>query len=341
MASNFANPECVPQSWYGVARSHEVERGRVTAGELGRHRIALWRGADGGVHALHARCAHLGADLASGHVVDEQLRCPFHHWRYSADGRAWPPCSTAGPERRVFSYPTAERFGMVWVWNGPTPLASLPEFEGWRAADLIPSALRPKAIPCHPHLVTSNGLDTQHMDALHGLTLAGEPVVDEPAEHRVRVRLTLSLEGAGLERLLRTVVGPTVQIVFSTWGGNVATVEGRVGHFPLLVVFSMTPTSTGHSTSRTQFLRPGRSAGGALAASRLTLLITAAVMGRVLHGDREVLDRLRFRPGLAPEDCALAAVIRQVDRMPVFDPDPQWLHSRLPGVATLAHVRAR
>jgi hypothetical protein len=224
----------------------------------------------------------------------------------------------------VFAYPTGERFGLVWVWNGPVPLSVLPEMEDWQAAELVAAGLRSRTIPCHPHLVASNGLDSCHMSTLHGLRVVGEPLVEEPDAHRVRVRLTLSLEGAAFERAVARLAGPTLRLSFTTWGGSIATVEGRLGPFPLLVVFAMTPTASGHARSRTQILRPTRGAHGALAASGLTLAVALAVLARVLRGDRGVLDRLRFRPGLVPEDRALAALIRQVERTPVFDPDPGW-----------------
>jgi hypothetical protein len=54
-----------------------------------------------------------------------------------------------------------ERWGFVWVFNGPTPRFDLPSTEPgiqWRAF-----ALPPQTIRCHPHLVLANGLDlTSH-----------------------------------------------------------------------------------------------------------------------------------------------------------------------------------
>ncbi|MBZ0089813.1 MAG: Rieske (2Fe-2S) protein, partial [Thermoanaerobaculia bacterium] len=248
---NFANPATICEAWYAVARSREIREGRISSGVLGGNRIALWRESKGELRALDARCAHLGADLTQGDLVCGRLRCPFHHWEYDVDGRVAtapvsPACAASVRERAVFRYPVAERFGLVWVWNGPSPRCALPRFQEWNEAELRATPLRSRLVPCHPHLLTSNGLDFQHWGPLHGLDADATELEESFEEQRVSAKLGIPLGSANpAERLLRWISGERVHVRFTSWSGNVATVEGRLGPFPLLLLFAMTPDGSG------------------------------------------------------------------------------------------------
>ena len=86
--------------------------------------------ADGKAHALHDRCAHSGARLSKGrlleridgHDVDEYeltnelvLRCPWHGYEYElASGRC-----LADPTRvRVRAYPLTVEDGIIYLERG-------------------------------------------------------------------------------------------------------------------------------------------------------------------------------------------------------------------------------
>jgi hypothetical protein len=169
--------------------------------------------------------------------------------------------------------------------------------------------------------VASNGLDFQHWRPLHGLQAEVSELEESPAEQRVSAKLEILLGGAGpAERLLRWIGGDRVQVHYTNWSGNVATVEGRLGPFPMLVLFAMTPDGSGHSVSRTQVLRPSSGRAGRLGRSRLGFAVTLVAIGRLLIGDRRILDHIRFRPGLVSDDVGLAAVLRLVNRLPTFEP---------------------
>jgi nitrite reductase/ring-hydroxylating ferredoxin subunit len=49
---------------------------------LAGREIAVWRTRDGEVHALDARCLHVGGPLADGIVDGWCVECPWHGWRY-------------------------------------------------------------------------------------------------------------------------------------------------------------------------------------------------------------------------------------------------------------------
>jgi aminopyrrolnitrin oxygenase len=319
-AAAFANPHVHVQSWYVAARTEEVRAERALSRDLLGRRIALFRGQDGRVRALDARCAHLGADLGQGTVIGDALRCPFHHWTYDGSGRCVriPSQDEVPAFARTFSYPVEERHGAVFLFNGPTATFPLPTFESWRDQDLRAYRLPPRRLRCHPHLAVANGLDVEHYRTVHRLDFLSPPVVEEPDPHRVRIRLALRLrpEGAAA-RGLRLLAGETFEATFTTWGASMATIEGRAGGVPLLVLFTHRLDGEGGSASQTFFFQPRRR-GLARVLPSPAMIVVQLLMAHVLSNDRHVLERVQFRPSLVAADAPLAAFIRRVNATPVF-----------------------
>ncbi|MBT5017760.1 MAG: Rieske (2Fe-2S) protein [Planctomicrobium sp.] len=44
---------------------------------------------DGEYHAINDFCPHMGASLASGHVEDGAVMCPWHAWRFCVKDGSW------------------------------------------------------------------------------------------------------------------------------------------------------------------------------------------------------------------------------------------------------------
>ncbi|NTX36073.1 aromatic ring-hydroxylating dioxygenase subunit alpha [Myxococcus sp. CA033] len=116
--------------WHPVAYSHELRDAPLPA-RLLETDLVLWR-TGSGVAASQRYCAHRGADLCSGSITPEGLRCAFHGWTYGESGRCVRIPSqpqTPIPERaRLATFHAAERHGLVWVCLSPEPAAPLPEW---------------------------------------------------------------------------------------------------------------------------------------------------------------------------------------------------------------------
>ena len=82
--------------------------------------LALWRGTAGQLHAVSDICIHRGTALSLGWTSGDQIVCPYHGWRYRADGVCAAIPQLQDPTRvpakaRVPAFRAAERFGLVWV----------------------------------------------------------------------------------------------------------------------------------------------------------------------------------------------------------------------------------
>lgn len=159
------------QSWFAVGFANEVAAGQVVGFPFLDGRIVLVRSDSGALSALSAYCPHMGADLSVGQVVDGTLRCAFHHWRYNFGGVciATAVGDPAPPGARLFRYPVQEKFGLIFVFNGETPLYELPDFPYPPSELEVRTLALPEIIPVDPWVLCCNTPDMQHIKALHSV----------------------------------------------------------------------------------------------------------------------------------------------------------------------------
>ena len=78
-------PESLSRSWQIAALSSEL-KSRPLARTIADTPLALFRDADGRAAALIDRCPHRNYPLSEGRVVEGAVQCPYHGWRFGADG---------------------------------------------------------------------------------------------------------------------------------------------------------------------------------------------------------------------------------------------------------------
>ena len=156
--------------------------------------FVLYRDSTGQVVALKDLCAHRGAALSLGKVEGDCIRCPYHGWKYNADGICIEiPSNQPGvlihKRARVNTYPVQEKYGLVWLFWGNLPekerppLPPFPEFgdSAWRS---ISYELRWNA---HYTRVVENSIDPAHAAFVHahsfGSGMAQKPQLSEYKVH--------------------------------------------------------------------------------------------------------------------------------------------------------------
>ncbi len=218
-----------PATWYLFGPAGALRKGPLSRDMLGR-RLVAFRTASGRLCVMDARCAHLGADLGRGDVAAEVIRCPFHHWDYAADGRCVHiPGNDAIPARaRQRVYPAVERHGYIFVFNGRAPLFDLPFFFDAAPAAFVAGRPFRFVAECSWFMLTANGFDGAHFEAVHDRKLLGPAVVDCPAPFARRMHYRAAVTGHSLwDRLLRRFAGDPVEVSITSWGGPLILVSGR------------------------------------------------------------------------------------------------------------------
>lgn len=164
------------QSWFPICMSSAATSDFVRGFDFLDGRVIAWRDLEGKPHVMSAYCPHLGADLSIGDMIDGNVRCVFHHWKYGPDGRCsgMPSKDSIPGTARLFEFPVCEKYGLLWAYNGLEPHYELPDFP-FPAEDLVfKTKVFGQEVPTDPWILCANTPDMQHIRHLHGIEINGD-----------------------------------------------------------------------------------------------------------------------------------------------------------------------
>ncbi len=184
----FADLAALRDCWHPVAFAADLTDKPLAADLLGEP-LVLWRGRDGQPRVMSDLCVHRGTALSLGWVRGDELVCPYHGWRYAADGRCVAIPQLPDPGRvprkaRVGAFAAQQRYGLIWTCLGEPrwPLPEVPELED--GGYLLTSA-GPYRWECDAARQVENFTDFGHFPWVHP-GLLGDP--DRPVVPRHEVR---------------------------------------------------------------------------------------------------------------------------------------------------------
>ena len=186
--ASIPNPDALRDCWHPVAYADALTSEPLRVTLLGEP-VVLWRDSHGEPHALSDICIHRGTALSLGRVIDDQLMCPYHGWRYGADGRCKAIPQLADPTRVpgkacVAAYRCQSRYGILWVSLGDPrwPLPEVPELESpdeWQVVSCGPYSWKSDA-----SRQVENFTDFAHFPWVHP-GLLGDPARPVVPNHTV------------------------------------------------------------------------------------------------------------------------------------------------------------
>lgn len=111
--------------WYIAAEARELKQRPLARQVAGQH-LVLFRDAQGQAAALFDRCPHRNVQLSRGKVRQGCIECPYHGFRFQADGACAHVPSLQTHEKipsalRAQPFPVREQQGYLWVWVGDRP----------------------------------------------------------------------------------------------------------------------------------------------------------------------------------------------------------------------------
>lgn len=201
------------QCFHPVCRSADVVEGAIVRTRLLGEDWAVAR-IEGRIVALVDRCPHRGSPLSAGCVVDGTIRCAYHGYRFTGDGRcvdipaigADAPIPPKAHTRAAHS--VAERYGLVWLAPEEplTPIIDVPE---WDDPDFVVAPVPVLSWNAGAAQMVDNFLDLAHFPFTHLETFGDPDDVEVPPYSVERDGLSFTCDYVHSTKRLADSMGAT------------------------------------------------------------------------------------------------------------------------------------
>jgi phenylpropionate dioxygenase-like ring-hydroxylating dioxygenase large terminal subunit len=193
------------------------------------------------------------------------------------------------------SWPTAEKYGMVWVWTGDTPrqpLPFVPELEN----DECDAGLASRFVKnCHPNVVTINAIDAQHFNTVHNLPVkivfAKNPINENAIAFS---NTTRGGEDSLFLKLIRPLYKNYVTYSMCYWYGSTGTVTVGPDFLHFHIMFALRLIEGGKTEGQTILITKKRPSVLGWLFNRLVLWLTKMVGNYFAKGDTKVFQTIKF-----------------------------------------------
>ena len=172
-------PRRMARGWHCLGMTATFDDGAPHKIEAFGTTLVVFKTDSGEFAVLNNFCPHMGASLADGRVRGDSIACPFHDWRWGADGKctAIPYSRRVPPGARTRSWETLVRNNLLFVWHDP---------EGYTAPDDVTIPEIPELnthyspwshsvhrIETNTRELIDNMVDVSHFFYVHGHGISG------------------------------------------------------------------------------------------------------------------------------------------------------------------------
>jgi phenylpropionate dioxygenase-like ring-hydroxylating dioxygenase large terminal subunit len=292
----FNNPERFIEGWYWVIPSQNLQVGDVKSVTILGRDLVIYRGKDKRTVIFDAYCPHMGAHLANGKVEGNELRCFFHHWKFDAEGICVDiPCLDEPLSMKLKTWPSAEKYGMIWVWTGEVPQQPLPyapELEYWECDVAFGKRV---VMDCHPHVTMINAIDAQHFKTVHQLLTEFTFEKQELNHNAIAFNnTTLCGENYFLIKLIRLIYKNSVQYSLCYWYGTTGIITLGFDLLHVHIMFTTRLLSGGTMEGQTLLIVKKRKGIFGWLYNRILLFLTKLVANHFIQADRKIFQTIKF-----------------------------------------------
>ena len=158
--------------WQPIGAASELQTKWTQRVRLLGEDLVLFRDRQGKLGLIAEQCPHRRASFLHGIPTERGIRCPYHGWEFSAEGKCLNQPNE--PDNCAFrdkvatdAYPVQELGGLLFAYLGPLPAPLLPRFDGF----VTPGTIRMMGrvlLPVNWLQIMENSLDPIHTEWLHG-----------------------------------------------------------------------------------------------------------------------------------------------------------------------------
>jgi phenylpropionate dioxygenase-like ring-hydroxylating dioxygenase large terminal subunit len=292
----FNKPESFVEGWYWVCPSGRVKAGQLRAVSVLGRELAVYRAYDGQAHVVDAHCPHMGAHLAEGRVDGNGLRCLFHNWNFDERGACVSaPALKSAPDVCLRSWPTSEKYGMVWIWTGQKPeqaLPFVPELEH-QEVDVVFGNRFEKS--CHPNVVMINAIDAHHFNTVHNLPVDLLFETKKLNDNAISFSNTTKIpDKSRLTRFLGRFYAGPLTYKMSYWFGSTGTVTIGPDFMHFHIMFALRMLDNGRTEGQTILVTRKRKGLFGFLFNRVALFLTRVVGDYFARGDTQIFESIKF-----------------------------------------------
>ncbi|MBK8731186.1 MAG: 3-ketosteroid-9-alpha-hydroxylase subunit A [Tetrasphaera sp.] len=170
-----AAPDRYARGWHCLGLAKDFSDGKPHQVMAFGQKLVVFANSSGEIGVIDAYCRHMGGDLSQGTVKGDEIACPFHDWRWGADGRckAIPYAKRVPLRARTATWPTLVQDGMLFVWNdpegnAPDPAVAIPVIEGASSdewTDWLWKSIEIDGANCRE--IVDNNVDMAHFYYVH------------------------------------------------------------------------------------------------------------------------------------------------------------------------------
>lgn len=236
------------QSWYPVSRSCDLKKGQHKPIKIFGLDWILFRTLSGKVSFLNRHCCHMGADLCQGKVNNETIECPLHAWQFDILGKCVyiPAYKKPFPERHVYHLSCKEKYGLIFVFWGNSPLFPVPSppdiFE-----QQIYSHAKVQGINTSHQALSLNAFDTQHFKHVHNRIFIGEPDIYKTNDYAIRIDFEAKIckRLHWFDHIMSLLQKGNICISIECWGASLVAITNHDLKSGALV--ALQPVDTNHT----------------------------------------------------------------------------------------------
>ncbi|MGB3754967.1 MAG: aromatic ring-hydroxylating dioxygenase subunit alpha [Rivularia sp. (in: cyanobacteria)] len=292
----FNHPRRFIEGWYWAIPAKKLRKKQVKPVSLLGRELAIYRDIDGELVCFDAKCPHMGAHLAEGKVEGKGLRCLFHNWKFDNQGNCIDvPCLGTNLPLQLKTWQVAEKYGMIWVWVGETPLQPLPfvpELEDFECDSLVTSGFMKN---CHPNVVMINAIDAHHFNTVHNLPLEIVFRKQQLNENAIIFNnITRGGEDSFLMKLIRPFYKKAVTYNMCYWYGSIGTVTLGPDFLHFHIMFTLRLLEGGKAEGQTILITKKRRGIFGWLLNRIVLWLTKLVGNYFAKGDTQIFQTINF-----------------------------------------------
>lgn len=179
------------EGWFQVGWSEDLRPGQVKGLKHFGREYVLFRTASGQAVVLDDICPHLGAHFSQGGCVQgESVRCPYHGWKFGADGKCTEIAyaKSIPVKAKTTSHTVVERYGKIFMYRnkaGTAPTYELPQMENFDEASYTKPVKYEFKVRIHGQDIMENSVDSPHFWAVHRHEMPTNTFKSEGEELRI------------------------------------------------------------------------------------------------------------------------------------------------------------